>query len=66
MQESVTGYLEAEREGVWVAEHADTAVISLAPVGTVHHLLLTRAPESCAAVGETVRRLTAMLLGGAR
>ncbi|MFZ3494735.1 hypothetical protein ACODT5_16195 [Streptomyces sp. 5.8] len=66
VQESVTAYVEAEREGGRVSEHADAAVISLALGGTVHHLLLTSAPETCAATGETVRRLTAVLLGGAR
>ncbi|CAM5282674.1 hypothetical protein SAVIM338S_00164 [Streptomyces avidinii] len=66
VQDSVTAYLEAERGGGRVAEGADTDAIALALVGTVHHLLLTRAPGSVAAAGETIRRLTAVLLGGAR
>ncbi|MFI1227588.1 MULTISPECIES: TetR family transcriptional regulator [unclassified Streptomyces] len=66
MQESVTAYVEAERRGGRVAEGADAATISLALVGTVHHLLLTRAPETAVAPGDTIRRLTTLLLGGHR
>ncbi|MBT2452810.1 TetR family transcriptional regulator [Streptomyces sp. ISL-43] len=64
MQESVTAYLEAERRGGRIAAGADPAAMALALVGTVHHLLLTRGPETAAADPETIRRLTAVLLGG--
>ncbi|MGW6709329.1 TetR family transcriptional regulator [Streptomyces sp. NPDC054956] len=65
MQESVTAYLEAERREGRVAEDADADAISLALIGTVHHLLLTRGPEPAEAPRETIRRLTAVLLAGA-
>ncbi|AWZ08783.1 MULTISPECIES: TetR family transcriptional regulator [unclassified Streptomyces] len=72
MQESVTAYLEAERLGGRIAPDADAATLSLALIGTVHHLLLTGGPgpaqhaETAQPAGETIRRLTAVLLGGAR
>lgn len=66
IQESVTAYLEAERQGGRVPEGTDAATTSLALVGTVHHLLLTRTPDSVTAAAETIRRLTAVLLGDAR
>ncbi|GAA1372182.1 TetR/AcrR family transcriptional regulator [Streptomyces beijiangensis] len=41
IQEAITGYLDAERQGGRVAEHAETGAVALALVGTVHHLLMT-------------------------
>ncbi|WP_329113435.1 TetR/AcrR family transcriptional regulator [Streptomyces sp. NBC_01465] len=41
VQDSVTGYLDAERQLGRLTEGADTASLALALVGTVHHLLMT-------------------------
>ncbi|MGW0362963.1 TetR/AcrR family transcriptional regulator [Streptomyces sp. NPDC002990] len=62
MEESVTAYLEAERELGRVAEDSDAAMTALALVGTVHHLLMTRAPGARPDPRETTERLVALLL----
>ncbi|MDG9715377.1 TetR/AcrR family transcriptional regulator [Streptomyces sp. DH24] len=44
IQESITGYLEAEQELGRVARTVDPRSVALAIVGTAHHLLLTSWP----------------------
>lgn len=63
MQESITGYLEAEQRLGRLAGDTDSATTALALVGTVHHLLMTRSPEAPLDPRETVGRLVALLLG---
>ncbi|MET7359619.1 TetR/AcrR family transcriptional regulator [Streptomyces sp. NPDC005562] len=46
IQESVTGYLEAEKELGRLAETVDPDTVALAIVGTAHHLLMTSWPDA--------------------
>ncbi|MFD5425313.1 TetR family transcriptional regulator [Streptomyces sp. NPDC127084] len=64
MQESITVYLEAERQLGRVEHDTDSATTALALVGTVHHLLMTRSPDGPLDTRETVGRLVTLLLGG--
>ncbi|MET9661999.1 TetR/AcrR family transcriptional regulator [Streptomyces sp. NPDC006510] len=41
VQDAITDYLDAERQGGRIAARADTASAALALVGTLHHLLMT-------------------------
>ncbi|MFD7716320.1 TetR family transcriptional regulator [Streptomyces sp. NPDC059814] len=64
VQESITGYLDAEQRMGRLATGTDTAAVALAVVGTTHHLLMTGwsgAPDP----REQVRRLIALLAGAA-
>ncbi|MFJ6462132.1 TetR family transcriptional regulator [Streptomyces sp. NPDC091387] len=64
IQESITRYLDAEQRLGRLAAGTDTAAVSLAVVGTTHHLLMTGwsgAPDP----REQVRGLIAMLAGAA-
>ncbi|MGO4457794.1 TetR family transcriptional regulator [Streptomyces sp. M-16] len=63
MQESVAGYLEAEREAGRVPRGADPHILALALVGTVHHLLMTRSPDADFDARATCGRLVTALLG---
>ncbi|MGW7346864.1 TetR/AcrR family transcriptional regulator [Streptomyces sp. NPDC054854] len=63
IQDSVTAYLEAERHLARVPPHADPAMIALALVGTIHHLLMTRTPDTTATPPTTTSRLISTLLG---
>ncbi|MFD3870345.1 TetR/AcrR family transcriptional regulator [Streptomyces sp. NPDC058623] len=65
IQHAFTTYLQAEQRGGRLAAGADTATIALALVGTVHHLLMTRVPGQGEDAEATMRRLLAVLLGGA-
>ncbi|MET9346019.1 TetR/AcrR family transcriptional regulator [Streptomyces termitum] len=62
IEESVAGYLEAERERGRVPAALDTAAAALALVGTSHHLLMTTWPDS-PDPRPRVRRLLTALLG---
>ncbi|MFF8266627.1 TetR/AcrR family transcriptional regulator [Streptomyces sp. NPDC016562] len=63
IQHSLTAYLRAEQDCGRVDPGADVATIALALVGTVHHLLMTRAPGESADARDTTARLLAVLLG---
>ncbi|MFE1437206.1 TetR family transcriptional regulator [Streptomyces sp. NPDC058739] len=62
MQESIVGYLEAERHLGRVAQDIDAVTTALALVGTVHHLLMTRSPGDPSDARQTTERLVALLL----
>ncbi|MFF0748599.1 TetR/AcrR family transcriptional regulator [Streptomyces sp. NPDC004267] len=62
IQESVAGYLTAERDRGRLAGTADPHAIALAVVGTAHHLLMTSRPGAPDPRAE-MRRLVAALLG---
>ncbi|MFJ6864194.1 TetR/AcrR family transcriptional regulator [Streptomyces termitum] len=62
IEESVAGYLEAERALGRVPAALDTAAAALALVGTSHHLLMTTWPDS-PDPRPRVRRLLTALLG---
>ncbi len=62
IQDSITGYLEAEQRLGRFAEGADTSSIALAIVGTVHHLLMTTWADA-PAPREQVGRLIVLLVG---
>ncbi|MFE9629618.1 TetR family transcriptional regulator [Streptomyces sp. NPDC006463] len=66
IQGSFAAYLRAEQRGGRIAEGADTATIALALVGTVHHLLMTRAPGGSEDARRTTELLIAVLLGASR
>lgn len=70
IQGSFAAYLRAEQQAGRLAPGADAAVIALALVGTVHHLLMTRDPGGAGAGGEdarnTTERLVTVLLGAAQ
>lgn len=63
IEHSFTAYLQAEQGRGRLAPHADAATIALALVGTVHHLLMTRAPDGGTDVHGTTERLLTALLG---
>ncbi|MGW7455080.1 TetR/AcrR family transcriptional regulator [Streptomyces sp. NPDC054787] len=63
VQHSLTAYLRAEQDSGRVDPGADVATIALAFVGTVHHLLMTRAPGESGDARDTTARLLAVLLG---
>ncbi|MEU0396927.1 TetR family transcriptional regulator [Streptomyces sp. NPDC006208] len=63
MQQSITGYLEAERQLGRVAQDIDAVTTALALVGAVHHLLMTRSPDAPLDARDTTERLVALLLG---
>ncbi|MFE7759233.1 TetR family transcriptional regulator [Streptomyces sp. NPDC057418] len=62
IQQAFTVYLQAEQRGGRLPDAADSATIALALVGTIHHLLMTRAPGRAEAAKVTVERLLAVLL----
>ncbi|WP_055584991.1 TetR/AcrR family transcriptional regulator [Peterkaempfera griseoplana] len=61
VQESVAGYLEAERALGRVPSGADTATMALALIGTVHHLLMTHAGQE-AEIQRQLGRLVGLLV----
>lgn len=66
IQSSFTTYLQAEQSAGRIAQGADTATIALALVGTVHHLLMTRAASESEEAKRTTERLVAVLLDTAQ
>ncbi|MEU2110758.1 hypothetical protein [Streptomyces sp. NPDC019507] len=62
MQQSITGYLESERQLGRVAQDIDAATTALALAGTDHHLLMTRSPDAPLDARETTERLVTLLL----
>ncbi|MFG2115717.1 TetR/AcrR family transcriptional regulator [Streptomyces sp. NPDC048718] len=64
VQETIAGYLEAERERGRVAAGVDPATVALAVVGTAHHLLMTAWPDA-PDPRPALRRLVAALVAPA-
>ncbi|MFD8644153.1 MULTISPECIES: TetR/AcrR family transcriptional regulator [Streptomyces] len=62
IQDSVTGYLDAESRLGRIPSGTDTATAALALVGTVHHLLMTSGPSGLPEPLQTAERLVTLLV----